>query len=412
MTHTTLSAIATGRPHSLFSEDLDDHHDAITERVRGCRVLAIGAAGSIGSNTIRTLSRYQPLAIHVIDQNENALAELVRLMRSQSEPFNVEDFQLLPLDYGSALTRSFVALNGPYDIVLNFAAIKHVRSEKDPFSILQMIDTNLIKQARFLNLLKETTPDARYFSVSTDKAANPSSFMGATKRAMEHALFSEATASGFSGPITSARFANVAFSNGSLLQSFEQRLALRQPLACPRDIKRYFVSLEESGQICCLAALFLNNAEIGIPDLDPETQLVPLQAVAEKFLEVNGFEAEHYENEDEARLNVERDASSKRWPLLLTPGDTAGEKPYEEFVAVGETAKATRLKAIQSVSYIPLADPTVLTNVLQELESLIQSPDLDVSQLDKDALKAQIARLEPEFMNTHVASSLSLDNRI
>jgi len=412
MTHTTLSAIATGRPHSLFSDDLADHHDAIIERVRGCRILAIGAAGSIGSNTIRTLSRYRPKAIHVIDQNENALAELVRLMRSQFEPFDVDDFQLLPLDYGSALTRRFVALNGPYDIVLNFAAIKHVRSEKDPFSILQMIDTNLVKQARFLNLLKDTTPEARYFSVSTDKAANPSSFMGATKRAMEHALFSDATAMGFSGPITSARFANVAFSNGSLLQSFEQRLALHQPLACPRDIKRYFVSLEESGQICCLAALFLNTAEIGIPDLDPETQLVPLQSVAEKFLEVHGFEAKHYDNEDEARLNVAHDAASKCWPLLLTPGDTAGEKPYEEFIAVGETAKATRLKAMQAVSYIPLANPSVLTEILQELESLIQSPNLDVSKLDKDALKSQIARLEPEFMNTHVASNLSLDHRI
>lgn len=412
MSSVTLSSIATGRENSLFFQDFKDRHQDIAERVAGKRILAVGAAGSIGSNTVRTIARFKPKAIHVIDQNENALAELVRQLRSQPEPFDVPDFQLLPLDYGSELTRLFVAKNGPYDIVLNFAAIKHVRSEKDPYSILQMVDTNLVKQARFLDVLTAHSPKAGYFSVSTDKAANPSSFMGASKRAMEHVLFSEATASGFEGRITSARFANVAFSNGSLLQSFENRLAQRQPLACPRDISRYFVSLEESGEICCLASLFLNRNEIGVPDLDPETQLVLLPRVAEGFLRANNLEPKIYDDEDEARAGVSGDMAKGQYPLLLTPGDTAGEKPYEEFVAAGEEVRETGLKALRAVPYLPLENPAILTSVLETLSSVIAAPRDHVDLVDKDALKQQIARLEPAFMESHVVSALNLDQRV
>lgn len=407
-----VSCVATSRDRSLYLDDLTRFKAEISEKVKGARILAVGAAGSIGASTIHTLSRFAPRAIHVIDQNENALAELVRQLRSSPEPFLVEDFQLLPLDYGSALTRAFVAANAPYDLVLNFAAIKHVRSEKDPFSILQMLDTNLVKQARFLDVLSDYVPEADYFSVSTDKAANPSSFMGATKRAMEHVLFSEATAARFKGRITSARFANVAFSNGSLLQSFENRLARGEPIAAPKDIKRYFVSLEESGHICTLAALCLKRSEIGVPDLDPEAHLVPLRQVAEAFLTHHGLEPALYEDEASARANVAHERAKKRWPLLLTPGDTAGEKPYEEFVARGETLLDTELSALKAVAYKPLSDPSVLLEVLKVLGGAIANPQANGALLQKDALKREIARLEPAFLESHVESALNLDQRV
>ncbi|WP_422371749.1 polysaccharide biosynthesis protein [Hoeflea sp.] len=404
--------IATSREESMFKGDLDARSQDVSSAVEGKRILAIGAAGSIGSSTIRTIAGFAPRAIHVIDQNENALAELVRQLRSAPEPFRVEDFQLLPLDYGSALTRAFIAENGPYDLVLNFAAIKHVRSEKDPFSILQMLDTNLVKQARFLAMLTDLTPKSGYFSVSTDKAANPSSFMGATKRAMEHVLFSEATASGFEGRITSARFANVAFSNGSLLQSFENRMARGEPIAAPQGIRRYFVSLEESGHICTLASLFLDRSRIGVPDLDPESHLVPLTDVAEGFITARGFEPAIYHDETEARLAVGNDRARGRWPLLLTPGDTAGEKPYEEFVARGEEVVETGLAAIRAVVYNPLARPDILSQVLSELEATLTEPSAHSGLLDKNALKQLIGRLEPAFLESHVDSALNLDQRV
>lgn len=404
--------IATSRDSSMFLKDLDARSADILQAVKGKRVLAIGAAGSIGSNTVRTIAGFEPRAIHVIDQNENALAELVRQLRSAPEPFRVDDFQLLPLDYGSQLTRSFIAANGPYDLVLNFAAIKHVRSEKDPFSILQMLDTNLVKQARFLSMLTDLTAKSDYFSVSTDKAANPSSFMGATKRAMEHVLFSDATASGFNGRITSARFANVAFSNGSLLQSFENRMARGEPIAAPRDIRRYFVSLEESGHICTLASLFLERNRIGVPDLDPDSHLVPLSDVAKGFIAAHGFEPVAYDDESEARRAVGDERAKGRWPLLLTPGDTAGEKPYEEFVASGEEVAETGLSAIRAVIYKPLAEPAILSRALSELEAVLADPIAHSKLVDKTALKQLIGRLEPAFLESHVDSDLNLDQRV
>ena len=233
---------------------------AIRKAVTGKRILAVGAAGSIGSNTVHTLAQYSPKTLHVIDQNENALAELVRELRSTPEPFTIEDFRTLPLDYGSAATRMFMEAEKPYDRILNFAAIKHVRTEKDPFSILQMFDTNIVKQARFRDWIARTSPNADYFSVSTDKAATPVSFMGATKRIMEHVMFVWSEGPQIKGKITSARFANVAYSNGSLLQAFEKRLAQNHPLACPVGIERYFVSLQESGHICTLASIIPPHA--------------------------------------------------------------------------------------------------------------------------------------------------------
>ncbi len=296
----TPSEIATGRSASLFDADMAASAGDMHARLKGARVLAIGAAGSIGASTVGLLADIPLAALHVVDQNENALAELVRQLRSRPVAISISDFRTLPLDFGTPAMRYLLDSERPYDLVLNFAAIKHVRSEKDAFSIMQMLDTNIVKQARFLGWIGQTSPQADYFSVSTDKAANPASFMGATKRIMEHVLFAQGLRGSLKGRVTSARFANVAFSNGSLLQSFENRLARNEPLAVPEGIERYFVSLEESGQICMLSALFAPGEHIAIPDLDPSLHQVPLRRVATQFLAHHGLAADIYTSETDA----------------------------------------------------------------------------------------------------------------
>lgn len=401
--------IATGRDGSLFSADIAARHDEIAALVSGKRVLAIGAAGSIGSATVSVLSDFEPVALHAIDQNENALAELVRQFRSRAEPFNVADFRTLPLDYGSPAMHAFLREQPTYDLILNFAAIKHVRSEKDPFSTLQMFDTNIIKQHRFMRWLDGIGFSGRYFSVSTDKAANPSSLMGATKRVMEHIMFdNEAGKRPYT--VTTARFANVAFSNGSLLESFTQRLVLNQPLAAPLNIRRYFVSLAESGQICTLAATLAPDRHIAIPRLDPEEHLVPLSDVAKGFLADNGFEAAIYEDETKARSSVDAEKVRGCWPLLLTTGNTAGEKAFEEFVADNETATEIGLDGMRGVPYVPSHGS--VGGMMTVLSDYVRSLDTHPSALTTDALKALIAQLEPAFLETHVQSNLNLDQRV
>lgn len=408
----SLHAIATGRDESMFLPDITANAEKVRAAVRGRRVLAVGAAGSIGSHTATVIGRFEPAALHVVDQNENALAELVRQFRSDADAPRIDDFRTLPLDYGAAATRYLMQGERRYDIVLNFAAIKHVRSEKDSFSILQMLDTNIIKQARFRRWLAETSPEARYFSVSTDKAANPSSFMGATKRIMEHILFDPAIAPSFRGEVTSARFANVAFSNGSLLQSFENRLTRREPLACPREIRRYFVSLVESGHICTLSALLAPASHIAIPRLDPCEHLVPLQGIAEAFLRAGGYTPKHYNSEDEAKAGLVGDIAAGHWPLIMTPADTGGEKPYEEFVTKGEEAVEIGLASMQAVRHIPPPNGN-LADVVARLERVVagNGDGVVACDIDKNRLKDMIGEIEPSFLETHRDSDRNLDQR-
>jgi FlaA1/EpsC-like NDP-sugar epimerase len=407
-----LSAVATGRTGSLFAADIDAARAELAARVSGRRILAVGAAGSIGSSTVTVLAGFAPAALHVVDQNENELAELVRRLRSRPGGLDVASFHTLPLDYGSPALRAFLHSEAPYDLVLNFAAIKHVRSEKDAFSTLQMFDTNLRKQALLLSWLKEVGFAGRYFSVSTDKAANPTSMMGASKRAMEHVMFDDEVTRGLTGEITSARFANVAFSNGSLLQSFERRLARGEPLAAPRDTRRYFVSLEESGEICTLAAVMAPHRCIVIPKLDPQAHLVPLEDVAARFLRRHGFEPGVYDDEEMARENVGRERARGRWPLLLTPLDTSGEKPYEEFVGEGEELVEIGLPNLTAVRYRP-APPGRVSAMLAEIDRFF-APAAGAAPpvLDKDVLKNMIGAVEPGFLRTHRDTGRSLDQRI
>lgn len=408
-----LASIATRRERPLFDADLGVAHDRVRAAIEGKRVLAIGAAGSIGSATVQVMLAHGPACLHIVDQNENDLAELVRTLQSRPGGIPVADFRTLPVDYGSPALRLLLNTDGGYDIVLNFAAIKHVRSEKDVFSMMQMFDTNIRKQAQLMSWLVEAGFAGRFFSVSTDKAANPSSFMGATKRMMEHVMFSGEAAAGFKATVTSARFANVAFSNGSLLQSFQKRLEQRQPLAAPGDTRRYFVSLEEAGQLCTIAATCGQHGQILVPRLDPADHLVPLEEIAERFLREMGLGAHRVQTEDEARASVEVLSAEGKWPLLVTSLDTAGEKPYEEFVADGEAVSEIGMPNLLAVTY-KRADEGLVGAFLGDLISFFEQARVSAepAQPDKDMFKRMLASVEPAFMDTHKASQKSLDTRL
>ena len=262
-----LDVLVTGRKHSLFEPDMDANAAVLGEAIRGRRVLVLGGGGSIGSITTRILLNYGPKAVHVVDQNENCLAELVRDLRGRPEGLCEVDFRTFPIDYGSPIMERLLNEAERYDVVMHFAALKHVRSEKDLHSAMQMLDTNVVRHIRFKQWLARNDHGRIYFAVSTDKAANPTSLMGASKRLMEDVVFGVAAEHATS--TTSARFANVAFSNGSLLQSFLQRLEKRQPLAVPRETRRYFISHREAGELCMLAALRIPDQHVAFPKLDP-----------------------------------------------------------------------------------------------------------------------------------------------
>lgn len=406
-----LDARIVNRPQSFFAQDLVDHTDTLSEMIKGARILVIGGAGSIGFQTLRTIMRFAPSVVHVIDHNENGLAEVIRALRSAPEPVLTDELLTLPFDYGGAPFKQWLkSQKQPYDYVLNFAALKHVRSEKDPYSILAMLETNVLKLVDLAQDLHDLGAPKRLFCVSTDKAANPSSMMGATKRLMEHALFAPNLAWTDQTAITSARFANVAMSNGSLLQSWQMRQAARQPMACPEGCRRFFVSLDESGHLCTLAAFLGTDRNVIIPALDPAKHLVLLQDVAAWYLEAQGLTPWFTHDEDEARAAVETCAARGQWPVLLTPLDTAGEKPYEEFVGAGEDVSDAGFSALNNVAYLPPSDGQVFPEFIATLRRFL-SPDNNAS-ITEAALKDAIARVEPAFAQSHRASANSLDARV
>lgn len=401
-----LVALATGRGASRFAADVASHAGAMRVAFAGQRVLVIGGAGSIGAATVRALLSFAPASVHVVDQDENGLAELVRHVRGSGLVPRGLDLRLQPLDYGGSVTRRFLADAGPYDTTLHFAALKHVRSEKDVPSILQMLDTNVLKQARLLSWLAEDGVPVRYFAVSTDKAASPVNFMGASKRLMEHLLFTDAVTPLGAAVRTSARFANVAFSAGSLLASWNERMRKRQPLAAPRDTRRYFVSLAEAAEICLLAAAAVPDRNVAVPTMRPDADLRELAPIAEGVVAAAGFRAAWYEDEDAARRAVERDAARGAWPVLLTPRDTDGEKPEEEFTGPNESALDIGLTSLRGIPQRG-TDAGTLQAVLDELALWVAQPRLHVR---KDAIADTLSRAVPEF-RPHVEGR-SLDDRM
>lgn len=412
MTLTSLYGHVIGRNTSLFEEDLDASDELLRATIAGSRILLIGGGGSIGFQTLRTLLRYEPASVHVVDHNENALAELVRTLRSSANPFRVAELTTLPFDFGGSPFRLwFEAEQTAFDHVLNFAALKHVRSEKDPFSTLAMLETNVVHLDRLARLFacRRRTPD-RVFSVSTDKAANPSSMMGATKRLMEHALFAPTDRWPDGVALSSARFANVAFSNGSLLQSWQKRLQQSQPLACPENCRRFFVTLDESGHLCTLAGFAGRHGTISIPALDPNEHLVLLSDVIVRFLQFHGLEPRFVRDEQEATARAAEAGRGAQWPVLLTPLDTAGEKPYEEFVGAGEVAEASRCAALREIEYRPPQQGGSYARLVAAVRAMLdgESP----RPVSNRALHQLIAEVEPAFLDTYRASEKSLDQRM
>jgi UDP-N-acetylglucosamine 4,6-dehydratase len=320
-----------GRNQELFEQDIVKHQNQLKEEINRSSFLVIGGAGSIGQAVTKEIFKRNPKKIHVVDINENNLVELVRDIRS-SLGYIDGDFQTFALDISSIEYDAFIEQDGIYDYVLNLSALKHVRSEKDPFTLMRMIDVNVFNTEKTIKQSIEKGTK-KYFCVSTDKAANPVNMMGASKRIMEKYL------NKYSQDITisTARFANVAFSDGSLLHGFNQRIQKKQPIVAPNDIKRYFVTAKESGELCLMSTIFGENRDVFFPKLSEALHLITFAEIAEKFLKELGYEPYLCSNEEEARNLMTTLPQEGKWPCLFTASDTTGEKDFEEFFVEGET---------------------------------------------------------------------------
>ncbi|NLS13564.1 UDP-N-acetylglucosamine 4,6-dehydratase [Vibrio sp. SM6] len=343
-----------GRTDALFTQDIAQHEAELSNIVSQSRFLVLGGAGSIGQAVTKEIFKRHPKKLHVVDISENNMVELVRDIRS-SFGYIDGDFQTFALDIGSIEYDAFIKADGQYDYVLNLSALKHVRSEKDPFTLMRMIDVNVFNTDKTI----QQSIDAgvkKYFCVSTDKAANPVNMMGASKRIMEMFLMrkSEEIA------ISTARFANVAFSDGSLLHGFNQRLQKNQPIVAPNDIKRYFVTPQESGELCLMSCIFGENRDIFFPKLSKALHLITFADIAVKYLKQRGYEPHLCTNEDEARKLAHTLPAQGKWPCLFTESDTTGEKDFEEFFTDNETLDMARFDNLGVIKNEPLYEPEKL----------------------------------------------------
>ena len=333
-----------GRDRPLFENDIAQNEAALTEIVRSSRFLVIGGAGTIGSAICRELFRRDPRVLHVVDISENNMVELVRDIRS-SAGYGTGEFATFALDCGSDIFRAFIAEQvkriGGYDYVFNTSALKHVRSEKDPFTLMRMIDTNIFNTDSTMKMAHEFGAK-KYFCVSTDKAANPVNMMGASKRIMEMFLNRRSVEM----PVSTARFANVAFSDGSLLYGFNRRIDKGQPLSSPNDVRRYFVTPKEAGELCLMSCLLGENRDIFFPKLDRGLNLITFSSIAEKYLRSLGYEPVQCATEDEARSRVAELKAVHKYPVHFFKSDTTGEKDFEEFYTENETLVMDRFESL------------------------------------------------------------------
>lgn len=388
----------TKRSQSLFASDLFQFKAKLNEEIEGSKVLVIGGAGTIGSSYIRSLVSYNPAKLIVVDINENGLTELVRDCRSRNEIILPEDFKTYPVNFSDPVFKKIFKQEGPFDIVANFAAHKHVRSEKDIFSIEAMVDNNVIKAKALLDLLLEFPPK-HFFCVSTDKAANPVNVMGASKKLMEEVIlaYSEKI------KITTARFANVAFSNGSLLAGFIDRVLKQQPLACPSDVKRFFVSPDESGQICLCACILGSSGDIFFPKLDEEA-MVKFADIVAPFLKTIGYEMEICNSEQQAKAAV-KNIKDGRYPVYLFSSNTSGEKLYEEFYTDKEELDMLSYQAFGVVKNADRRDIKELNGVIDQLKKVFNSENAD-----KKNLVEALSNMIPGF--EHIETGLGLDQKM
>ncbi len=367
-----------GREKELFSEDISLHEKEFSEIVSSSRFLVIGGAGSIGQAVTKEIFKRNPIKLHVVDISENNMVELVRDIRS-SFGYIDGDFQTFALDIGSVEYDAFWNSDGAYDYVLNLSALKHVRSEKDPFTLMRMIDVNIFNTEKTIRQSIDQKVK-KYFCVSTDKAANPANMMGASKRIMEMYLMqlSEQIS------ISTARFANVAFSDGSLLHGFNQRIQKRQPIVAPNDVKRYFVIPKESGELCLMSCIFGENRDIFFPKLSENLHLITFSDIAKRYLIDKGYEPYLCRSEEEARNFFRKSKitdpqqqttnnNQQKWPCLFTASDTTGEKDFEEFFTDNELLDMDRFQNLGIIKNEAIYNQQMINHFSKTIKTLKQN---------------------------------------
>ena len=388
-----------GRSQNLFQSDISGLSEEISSIVSGSRFLVIGGGGSIGQSVTKELFKRDPRALHVVDISENNLVELVRDIRS-TVGYGSGDFKTFAIDCGSIEFEALMIAEGPYDYVFNLSALKHVRSEKDPYTLMRMIMVNVCNTVKTLRIAKEAGTK-KYFCVSTDKAANPVNMMGASKRIMEMFLMRES----LTQEISMARFANVAFSDGSLLHGFNQRFAKRQPFSAPNDVRRYFVTPQESGELCLLSGILGNSRDIFFPKLSEKLHLITFSEIAIRFLRARGYEPYECATEDEARDRAEDLIANKRWPCYFFESDTTGEKDFEEFFTDVEDLDMERFETVGVIRNQPDFDEDELEIFMQGVEALRTK-----GAWNKEDIVRLYFRLLPEF--AHKETGKYLDQRM
>lgn len=395
-----INSTITQRSQSMFIDDIRINHSNIKKKIYKKEILVIGGAGSIGSSFIKAILPFKPASLVVVDTNENALAELTRDLRSTKDMYVPNDYVTYPMDFASPVFEKMFRKRGGFDIVGNFSAHKHVRSEKDIYSIEALLQNNVLHAKLLLDLLAEYPPE-EYFCVSTDKAANPVNIMGASKRIMEDVIFSYSD----KFPVKTARFANVAFSNGSLPAGFLARIAKLQPLSAPSDVKRYFVSPEESGQICMLACMLGENREIFFPKLK-DAQMMRFDTIATNLLHEYGFEVLECASDEEAIEKAEAlKNGSKLYPVHYSGSDTSGEKPFEEFYTDEETVDMNRLQALGVITGKNITDKNKVEILFSKLTA-----EFAKEETSKEAIIKIMQEYLPNF--EHIETGKSLDSKM
>jgi len=388
-----------GRERALFEGDIARNDPQLRELVARARFLVIGGAGSIGQAVTREIFRRNPKALHVVDISENNMVELVRDIRS-TIGYNDADFRTFAIDCGGREFAALMSAGAGYDYVLNLSALKHVRSEKDPFTLMRLIEVNILNTIATLHAAREKGA-RKYFCVSTDKAANPVNMMGASKRIMEMFLMRES----LSLPVSTARFANVAFSDGSLLHGFNQRFAKGQPISAPNDVRRYFVTPQESGELCLMSCLLGQNRDIFFPKLSEALNLTRFSDIAVRYLQARGYEPHECVTEDEARDRAAELIPKGRWPVYFFASDTTGEKDFEEFFTEAETLDMDRFESVGVILNAPGFDPVLLDHFMSEIGHIRSR-----MPWDKPEIVALFKRMIPDF--DHKETGKYLDSRM
>lgn len=356
-----------GRDSPLFLDDVNRYNNDLYKLVSDSTFLVLGGAGTIGQAVTKEIFKRNPKKLHVVDISENNMVELVRDIRSRFGYIN-GDFQTFALDIGSIEYDAFIKNDGQYDYVLNLSALKHVRSEKDPFTLMRMIDVNIFNTKKTIQQSIDNGAK-KYFCVSTDKAANPVNMMGASKRIMEMFLMRKSE----QVSISTARFANVAFSDGSLLHGFNKRIEKRQPIVAPNDVRRYFVTPQESGELCLMSCLLGENRDIFFPKLSESLNLITFSEIAIRYLKTCGYDPYLCKDEEEARTLAHTLPEQGQWPCLFTPSDTTGEKDFEEFFTDKETLDMDRFDNLGVIKNEAVYDQSLLTLFEQEIVKMKQN---------------------------------------